>query len=335
MVAVLVVNGLLREGLTVDAAVRDTTNSEKLKYLTALANEHPGSIKFFQADLLQEGSYAEAMHNCQTVFHTASPFSLKVKDPQRDLVDPAKLGTQNVLNQATKSPTVKKIVVTSSVAAIYGDQVSLAKTKDGMFTEDHWNNVASLTYNPYSYSKTVAEKEAWQIAEKQSQWTLTTINPSFVLGPGVNPFGKGESQSFLRQLGDGTMKSGTARFCMGVVDVRDVAEAHFQAAFNSKANGRYITSAYSTDIFTIAQTLIDKYGAEYPIPKRAFPKWLIWLIGPLVNKSLTRDMISKNVGNPFMVDNQKIQNDLNIQFRPLSETVQDAFQQLIDTGQFK
>ena len=40
-----------------------------------------------------------------------------VKDPQKDLVDPALLGTKNVLNAAVKSKaTVKRVVLTSSFA---------------------------------------------------------------------------------------------------------------------------------------------------------------------------------------------------------------------------
>lgn len=333
-VAGWLVQRLLKEGFTVHAAVRNPDSPEKLKYLNALAEKLPGQIKYFKADLLDRGSYADAMQNCEVVFHTASPFALSVKDAQKDLVDPAKLGTSNVLEQATKTPSVKRVVVTSSCAAIYGDNTDLELTKNGMFTEEDWNSTASLTNKPYSYSKTEAEKEAWRIAESQNQWTLSTINPSFVLGPGINPYGKGESQSFIRQLGDGTMKTGAPRYCMGMVDVRDVAEAHFQAGFNPKAQGRYITSAHSTDFFEMAQTLVAKYGASYPIPKRALPKWLIWLVGPLVNKSLTRDMISKNVGHPFKVDNNKIKTELGISFRPLAESMQDAFQQMIDTKQF-
>ena len=52
------------------------------------------------------------------VLHTASPFQNTVSDPQKDLVDPALKGTLNVLHAAAKSGTVKRVVVTSSCAAI-------------------------------------------------------------------------------------------------------------------------------------------------------------------------------------------------------------------------
>lgn len=92
-VAGWLVRHLLDEGLTVHAPVRDPDNPEKLKYLKAIADEAPGEIRFFKADLLEDGSYAEAMADCQMVFHTASPFFIDVKDPQKELVDPAQLGS--------------------------------------------------------------------------------------------------------------------------------------------------------------------------------------------------------------------------------------------------
>ena len=60
---------------------------------------------------------------------------------------------------------------------------------------------------------------------------------------------------------------------MGVVDVRDVAEAHFQAGFTPEAKGRYITSAHNTNVLEMTQALLLKYGdILYPIPKKTLPK---------------------------------------------------------------
>ena len=97
-VAGWLVKKLLDEGFTVHAPVRSPDKPEKIKYLEQLAINAPGSIKYFKADLLDPGSYTEAMKGCQVVFHTASPFTTNVKDPQKDLVDPALEGTLNALD---------------------------------------------------------------------------------------------------------------------------------------------------------------------------------------------------------------------------------------------
>lgn len=334
-VAGWLVKKLLDEGFTVHAAVRDPDNKSKVAHLLKATSEAPGELKFFKADLLSEGSYFEAMQGCQVVFHTASPFTSKIKDPQKDLVEPAQLGTRNVLESVNKTPSVKRVVLTSSCAAIYGDNADRDLTPNGIFTEDLWNNSSSLKHQPYSYSKTLAEKEAWKINEAQNQWELVVVNPSLVIGPGLNPNATSESFSLIKQLGDGSMKSGVPQMGIGVVDVRDLAEAHFNAAFCKKAKGRYIISAHSTDLKELAETLLPKYGQNYPIPRKTLPKFLVWLLGPILDKNLTRRMVIKNVNIPWKADNSKGIQELNLSYRPLENSMNDFFQQMIDNKFFE
>ena len=335
-VAGWLVKKLLDEGFTVHAAVRDPENMEKLMLLNEIAAKSKGKILYFKTDLLEEGSYLEAMKGCELVFHTASPFVTDVKDPQKELIDPAKLGTRNVLKQANKTPSVKRIVLTSSCAAIYGDNEDLADTPEGKFTEKEWNTSSSLKHNPYSFSKTLAEKEAWNICEKQSQWDLVSINPSLVIGPAIDPNNlTSESFRIIKPFGDGKLKMGLAKLGIGLVDVRDVAEAHFKAAFTPEAAGRYIISGKNACYNDIAEALQPRYGNQYPIPKKEMPKWLIWLVGPTVNKAVTRKFISGNIGLPFVADNSKSIRDLKMNYRPVEEGLNQMFQQLIDSGQLK
>ena len=60
-VAGWIVKRLLEEGLTVHAPVRNPDNIDSLKYLNAIAAKSKGEIKYFKADLLNEGSYDAAM----------------------------------------------------------------------------------------------------------------------------------------------------------------------------------------------------------------------------------------------------------------------------------
>jgi nucleoside-diphosphate-sugar epimerase len=331
-VAGWIVKRLLDEGLAVHAAVRDPENPEKLKYLNQIAGDAPGKIQFFKADLLDQGSYAKAMAGCQLVFHTASPFKIDVADPQKELVDPAQLGTRNVLEEVNRTPSVRRVVLTSSCAAIYGDNADLKKTPEGIFTEEIWNTSSSLDHQPYSYSKTLAEREAWMINGKQTRWDLVTINPALVIGPGINPHATSESFKLVKQFGDGSLKAGAPRIGFGVVDVRDLAQAHLKAAFTPEAKGRYIISGHNTDFPGMAEALRDRYGEAYPIPRRVMPKWLVWLVAPMVNKAMTRKMVSHNVNLPWKADNSKSVRELGMHYRPLKESMNDFFQQMIDSG---
>ncbi len=116
-------------------------------------------LEFVKAELDDVPACVAACHGADYVIHCASPYSLKVADPQKDLVDPAVNGAVNFLHAAHASKTVKRVVMTSSMAAVTENPVT-----GHVFTEADWNTASSLTRNPYYYSKTQAEKAAWDYA---------------------------------------------------------------------------------------------------------------------------------------------------------------------------
>ena len=135
-------------------------------------------------------------------------------------------------------------------------------------------------------------------------------------------------------MGDGTMKSGAPKWYFGIVDVRDLAEAHVAAGYSAEANGRNIVFGHETSLFDLAHVLQGKFGADYPLPKSAAPKWLVWLLGPVMAKSMTRKLIARNVGLEWKADNSNGIRELGITYRPLQESMEDMFAQMIDAGQF-
>ena len=335
-VASWLVKKLLDEGVTVHAAVRSPNNEEKITHLKEAASKAKGDIKFFAGDLLKPNSYKEAMEGCELVYHTASPFTLDVKNPQKELIEPAVNGTENVMNSAKEVSSVKRVVVTSSCAAIYTDAIDTVNAPAGRLTEDVWNTTASIDYQPYSLSKTLAEKKAWEIAKTQSNWDMVAINMPGVFGPPLNPHHTtSESMNILKMLGDGQLKMGAPKMGIGIVDVRDVAEAHYRAGYTPEANGRYITSAHETDLLQMAEVLAPKYGDKFPLPKKAMPKWLLMLVGPMANKLFSRRFIKNNVNIPWKADNSKIKKELSMEFKPLQTTMEDSFEVLVNEGILK
>ncbi len=329
-----VIQRLLDQGLTVHATVRDASDASRLAYLNALAEASEGALRFFDADLLDPGSFDAAMAGCSTVFHIASPFVIEVEDPQKQLVEPAVGGTRNVLEAANRTDSVQRVVLTSSCAAIYSDNADLADTPKGVFTEEIWNTRSALDHQPYSYSKTLAEREAWKIAEAQQRWRLVVVNPCGVWGPGIKVHGSSESFKILTQLGDGSLAPAAPDLGLGLVDVRDLADAHLRAAFLPDAQGRYIIAGHDTSMPEMARVLKERFPT-YKLPTMVAPKPLIWLLGPLMNKVLTRKIVSRNIGHPWKGDNSKSRRELGMRYRPLAETLQDHFQQLVDHGTFE
>lgn len=327
-VAGWIVKGLLDAGATVHAAVRDPQNAAKVGHLTALADNAPGTLKLFAGDLSTAGSYAEAMAGCGIVFHTASPFTRNVADPQRDLVDPAVNGTRDVLSTANTVDTVTRVVVTSSCAAIYTDAAECDSAPGGRLTEDQWNTTASLDYEPYSYSKVLAEREAWRVAEAQDRWRLVVVNPSLVIGPSLQPHPTSESFAIVRQLIGGQMRFGAPRVSLGAVDVRDLARAHIAAGYLPDAEGRHIVSGASTDTLDLGKQLRAHFGSRLPLPRNALPKWLFSLVAPALG--ISRRYVAGNVDHPFVADNGKSILSLGVTYRPLQESLVDMVTQMLE-----
>lgn len=328
-VASWIIRYLLEDGYTVRGTVRDPDKTSGLEHLQALQDAHPGRLTLYKADLLDEGSYAAAMAGCELVIHTASPFLLgRVRDPQAQLVRPALEGTRNVLGSVNATPSVKRVVLTSSVVAICGDNIDMKGR--GPFTDADWNTTSSLDHQPYPYSKTVAEKAAWEIADAQDRWDMVTIHPGLVLGPALTTASKSGSMTTMKAFIDYSLTTGAPDLEMGLVDVRDVARAHIAAGFTPEAHGRYITNAQSITMLDIGRILRKRFGRSYPFPYSTIPKPVFRVVAPFAGFS--REFVDKNVGWPLAFDNSRSIAELGLVYRPAEETLAEHFQQMIDDG---
>ncbi|MUL84725.1 aldehyde reductase [Mycobacterium sp. CBMA247] len=326
-----IVRSLLEAGHTVHGTVRNPQKTSGLEHLHKLSADHPGRLSLFKADLLEPGSFDEAMDGCQLVMHTASPFLLSgFKDAQEALIRPALEGTRNVLDSVNRTESVKRVVLTSSVVAIYGDARESRDVPGGAFTEEYWNTTSSVDHQPYPYSKTVAEQEAWRYQQAQERWDMVTIHPGLVLGPSLTSASDSASLSTMKQFIDGTMLAGAPALTMGVVDVRDVADAHLRGGFTTEAHGRYIVNADSLTLLDIGKVLRRRFGPFYPFPRMNAPKVVVKAVAPAAG--LTRKFVDRNVGYPLAFDNSRSRNELGLAYRPVEQTITDHFQQMLDDG---
>ena len=330
-VASWIIKMLLEDGINVNATVRDPSSSQKVDHLVAMAKASAGQLKLFKSDLLDIGSFDEPMRGCELVIHTASPFFVTgIDNPEEELIRPAKDGTRNVLESAKRTPTVKRVVLTSSVVAIYGDNADITLAPAGIFTEKEWNTTSSAEHQPYPYSKTIAEKEAWTIAKEQDQWDLLTINPGWILGPSVSKRKDSMSIGTMIKFGNGTYKMGVPELWNGIVDVRDVAAAHIKAGYSPEASGRHIIVSGVATLLEFANILRKHFGDDYPFPRKQVPKFLFWLIAPM--HGFTRKYASRNAGIQIKLDNSYSKTDLSMSYIPIEQTVKEHFQQLLDDG---
>ncbi len=330
-IASWIVKYLLEDGHTVHATVRDPNKQANVAHLLKLAEGTPGTLKLFKSDLLDAGSFDAPMQGCDVVMHTASPFIIDgFTDAEAALVRPAVEGTRNVLEAVNRCASVRRVVLTSSVASVFGDNIDFVRSGKPALTEDDWNTTSSVHHNPYQYSKVAAEREAWKIHDAQSRWQLVTINPAMVYGPSLTTASKSASIDTLRQMGDGRLRSGVPDLSYGVVDVRDVARAHLLAAFDPKAEHRYLLVNRTLSMLAISRILQQAFGSKYPFPRMRAPKLLVWAFGPMMGP-VTRTFIQRNVGHPLVFDNRRSR-ELGINYRPVEETLTEHFQQALDDG---
>jgi nucleoside-diphosphate-sugar epimerase len=286
-----------------------------------------GSLELVEADLTRDAGWKEAVAGCAYVLHVASPFPPEVPKDEMDLIGPAVEGTKRVLSACAASGTVKRVVMTSSVAAIAsGHDPANKKVR----TEADWSNPDRCA--AYQKSKTLAERAAWQLVESLpagQRFELAVINPGFVLGPVLN-HDPGTSGEVVRKLMVREMPA-CPRIGFATVDVRDVATAHRLAMEQPGAAGnRFICAGQHMWIQDIAKVLAEEFNSRgYRVPTGKLPYWLMWIIARF-DKAIR--LALDFVGREELVSCDKAKRELGWTQRPVETTILDTARSMIEHG---
>ncbi|KAL6538980.1 Tetraketide alpha-pyrone reductase 2 [Orobanche minor] len=251
-IAAYLIKSLLEKGHVVRTTVRDPENAEKIGYLWEL-NGAKEKLKIMKADLLEEGSFDEAVEGVDGVFHTASPVLVPYDNNiMENLIDPCIKGTKNSCKKAT---SVKRVVLTSSCSSVrYNYDVGEVSP----LNESHWSDPEYCKNHNlwYANAKTLAEQEAWKLA-KESGINLVVVNPSFVVGPLLAP--QPTSTLLLILAIVKGLRGEYPNTTVGFVHIDDVVQAHILAMEESKASGRLICSSSVAHWSQIIEMLRAKY----------------------------------------------------------------------------
>lgn len=327
-----IIEQLLEKGYKVRGTVRKL-GADKNEHLLKLKGASD-RLELVELNLLGEQSqFNKVAEGCDYIIHTASPFSMDVRDPQKDLVEPALKGTEGVLKASTSS-RAKKVVLTSSMASVTDEPIS-----GHVYTENDWNTLSSLSRNPYYYSKTVAERYAWKYVEdlpKDQKLDLVVMNPYFIIGPshsktqGINDSVKSIYQSMNGEL------PGIMDLCWGFVDVRDVAKAHILGMERQNASGRYLL---------VNPNGILKMRDTIEILKKNYPNFrypaasLDGCVGTSVVKAASYfqpgqvgQYLRLSLGHSFTYDPSKGKKELDMNYISIEKTLCDTAASLIEQG---
>ena len=323
-IAAHVVEQGLAAGHQVTGTVRNPEDAARVGHLRGLAGAD--RLTLVAADLMAPDPFSAHM-DVDAVLHLASPYAITVADPQRDLVDPAVQGTLAMLRAAAASRRVKRVVLTSSMAAVTDSP------GDKVLTEADWNDQSSLTRNPYYYSKTLAERAAWDfMAREKPGFDLVAINPFLVVGP-CHTATINTSVQTLVNLIRGTYPAVMA-LTWGFVDVRDVAAAHLAAVARPAAKGRYLCVSDSLSMAAcIALIRAEGYSGKLPKIDLSGPFGAALMkLAALTQDRGTASYLRTHLGRVPQYDAAKSQRDLGIAYRPAADALRDTLADLARWG---
>lgn len=260
---------LLQAGYQVRGSLRDMSRCDEVRQ--AMADAPLDLLEFTPLDLQKDDGWAAGMDGVDVLMHTASPFPLAQPKDAETLIRPAVDGTLRALN-AAKNAGVKRVILTSSMTAV----MECERPDSHKFGPADWTDPAFPTANPYSQSKMMAERAAWEFVAAHPEIDMTVIAPGAIFG---TPMDKhyGASLSIIERLLGGKDPA-VPNTGFPIVDVQDVSQMHCRAVEDDSSIGERVIG---TGHFVMLPVLADALAAAFPnrrVPTRRAPKWLLWLL---------------------------------------------------------
>ena len=318
---------LLDSGYRVRTTIRDLTREDDVRAAVSAAGagERDDALTILAADLNLDVGWPEAVAGCAYVLHVASPFPpAQPRDPD-ELIVPARDGALRVVRAALDAGA-ERIVLTSSVAAVRNG----GPPRNGSaYTEEDWTDGDNTSLTPYTRSKTIAERAAWDLVrDADASERLAVVNPGAIIGPALS-----SDRSFSLELIERLMKGAMPalpRLGFSLVDARDVAALELLAMKSPDAGGKRLVA---TDQFMwmaeIAEVLRDSLGDEAAkVPTRVAPNLLIKAVSVIDSsvRSFTGDL-----GKRIEFSNDRAR-ELGWSPRPVEDSIVDTARSLKQHG---
>jgi nucleoside-diphosphate-sugar epimerase len=299
---------LLRDGREVRTTVRSLAGDADVRAAVRRGGADDTGLQLVAADLTSDDGWPAALDGVEDVHHVASPIpSTQPKDPD-ELIVPAREGTVRVL-KAARDAGARRVVLTSSFAAV---GYSPKTVRD--YTEADWTDPDTPGLAPYPRSKAIAERAAWDFIETEGRDTqMVVVNPTFIAGPSLVAALRSTLTGF-KAIIEGTIPA-LPRQRFGVVDVRDVADAHITAMATPAAAGkRYLLLADGPTItwLGLAQILRDHLGPA--------------------GEHVTTNEAPGEDPSPLIIHNDRAKHELGWRPRPAETTIVETAESLRDLG---
>jgi nucleoside-diphosphate-sugar epimerase len=339
------VRELVIQGYDVRACIRDA-NSWRGKDCVDYLNGLPRVEIIDGCDLFTPGSYHAAFEGCTAVFHTAAVLGnsadgksqpLGSGDRSTDVFNGGVIGTQNVIDAINASGSVRRLVYTSSMAAVHGIGEARQVVPAGHeWTEIDWasngidHEIWQSPGNAYARSKVETEQLINAAADGSGgSWDAVTLLPAMICGPILFRAQVGQWIEQIGRIAGGLPTTWLSEYdhYYNIIDVRDLVKAHRLAAESSvdhratAGGSRYImhgTGGRSAlRLGTEVRAVIHEYFPAFTLGK---PKTVTDSGEPVTVQSTTVN------------DCKKAKSVLGATIRPVEDTIRAIVETSIELG---
>ena len=238
------VNELIRQGHTVHALTRATSNREGLSH---------ERIKLVQGDIMNRESLIAGMKDCTHVFHLAAYAKNWARD-KKIFYDHNVLGMQNVFDAAGQVG-IQRVVWTSTI-------VTFGPTAPGVVSNETMPRITSKYYTEYEETKATAEKEALKMAAEG--FPVVIVNPTRVYGPGK--LTEGNSVSLMIDQYDRGLVPILLNHGVNIgnyVLVDDLVRGHILAMEKGRIGERYIIGGENVSLKKLYELVDEVSGKKH------------------------------------------------------------------------
>lgn len=316
---------LLNAGYQVRGTVRSPGARASIR-ATLAKHAKLAALEFVEADLLADEHWSAAVEGCSAVLHVASPFPSSQPKDENILIGPAVDGTLRVLRAAVAAGVQRFVQTSSTVAIMYGHP----RERTAPYTEADWTNLDDPGVTAYAKSKTLAERAARDLVEKdRPDLHYASVNPGFVLGPALDR-DVGASAEIIQMFLKGKYPA-CPRISFPCVDVRDVAKMHRLALeTDAPSGGRYLAVSESIWMLDMARAIKASLGPfARKVPTRPMPDWVLRMIA--IFDPVARQAVH-DLGRWYGVDNSQTRRTLKMEFIPASKAASDMAESLVRLG---
>ncbi len=322
-----VVQTLLDRGYRVRACVRDAADDAKVGFLKRMGGFASGRLTLHAADLDRIGCFDDIFAGCDGVAHVSHVSTYDDPEYVRRTCD-------HIIASVERSGSVRRVVVTSSLAAVISEADIQELVRRPVVDEDRTPDESNPKRVPergqgYSIGKVIAQQAFSQAAAGSGRWDAITICPADNVGPILSAHQKsgGPWQRLIDEMLQGRCEifQGTGPYRPWMpVDVRDDAACHVGLLESEQvANGeRYLAWSTETRNYEDICTSIDRILPE-----------LRHDCGPIVDATperlKSREQEFRGIWAGLELRNDRIKAVVPITFRPLDDSIRDCVESLM------